>query len=123
MENAVIRNSVLDTKDAFWHSKNVTVYDSVVKGEYLAWYSENLRLVRCKIIGTQPLCYAKGLILEDCEMIDCDLSFEKSDVIATVSGEIMSVKNPISGRITADSIGEVIMENTDSSCEIKILSV
>ena len=55
-------------------------------------------------------------------MIDCDLSFEKSDVIATVSGEIMSVKNPKSGRITADSIGEIIMENTDSSCEINVLS-
>ncbi len=122
VENAVIRNSVLDTKDAFWHSKNVTVYDSVVKGEYLAWYSENLRLVRCKIIGTQPLCYAKGLVLEDCKMVDCDLSFEKSEVNATVSGEIMSVKNPLSGRITADRIGEIIMENTDSSCEINILS-
>lgn len=121
VENVTIRNSNLDTKDAFWHSKNVTVYDSVIKGEYLAWYSENLRLVRCKIIGTQPLCYAKGLILEDCEMIDCDLSFEKSEVNATVSGEIMSVKNPISGKITARSIGEIIMENTDSSCEIKIL--
>lgn len=122
VENAVIRNSNLNTKDAFWHSKNVTVYDSVVKGEYLAWYSENLRLVRCKIIGTQPLCYAKGLVLEDCEMADCDLSFEKSEVNATVSGEIISIKNPASGKITADSIGEVIMEDTGSSCEINILS-
>lgn len=121
VENVTIRNSTLDTKDAFWHCKNVTVYDSVVKGEYLAWYSENLRLVRCRIIGTQPLCYAKGLVLENCEMIDCDLSFEKSEVNATVSGEITSVKNPASGRITADHIGGIIMENTDSSCEIKVL--
>ena len=73
-----IRNSHFNTKDAFWHSRNVTVYDSVLEGEYLAWYSENLKLVRCKIIGIQPLCYAKGLILEDCEMINTDLSFEKS---------------------------------------------
>lgn len=121
VENVTIRNSTLDTKDAFWHCKNVTVYDSVVKGEYLAWYSENLRLIRCRIIGTQPLCYAKGLVLENCEMIDCDLSFEKSEVNATVSGEITSVKNPASGRITADLIGGIIMENTDSSCEIKVL--
>ena len=123
VENCTIRNSYLDTKDAFWHSKNVTVYDSVIKGEYLAWYSENLRLVRCKIIGTQPLCYCKGLILEDCEMVDCDLSFERSEVRATVRGEIMSVKNPITGYIKADSIGEVILDEylpSDADCQITV---
>lgn len=123
VENAVIRNSVLDTKDAFWHSKNVTVVDSVVKGEYLAWYSENLKLVRCKIMGTQPLCYARGLVLEDCEMEDTDLSFEYSEVSASVRGNILSVKNPKSGRIEADSIGEVILDDhrvRDTSCEIVI---
>ncbi len=121
VENMIIRDSVLDTKDAFWHSKNVTVYDSVVKGEYLAWYSENLRLVRCKIIGTQPLCYAKGLVLEDCEMEGADLSFERSEVKATVKGSIISVKNPISGYIKADRIGEIIIDDTlpePSTCEI-----
>ncbi|MCQ2452507.1 MAG: DUF3737 family protein [Oscillospiraceae bacterium] len=110
VENAVIRDSVMDTKDAFWHSKNVTVYDSVIKGEYLAWYSENLRLVRCRIIGTQPLCYCKGLILEDCTMEGTDLSFERSEVNAKVHGSIDSIKNPSSGRICADSIGQIIMD-------------
>lgn len=110
VENAQLRNCVLDTKDAFWHSKNVTVYDSVIKGEYLAWYSENLRLVRCKIIGTQPLCYAKNLILEDCEMVACDLAFEYSSVQAAVRGRIDSIKNPSMGRIEADCIGEIILD-------------
>lgn len=119
VENMVIRNSSLDTKDAFWHSRNVTVYDSVVKGEYLAWYSENLRLVRCKIIGTQPLCYCKGLVLEDCEMVDTDLSFERSEVQATVRGSVHSVKNPVSGRVEADSIGEIIFDGTvECGCEV-----
>ena len=110
MENVEIRDSYLDTKDAFWHSKNVTVVNSVVKGEYLAWYSEGLHLINCKIIGTQPLCYAKGLILENCEMVDTDLAFENSDVSATICGHIDSVKNPHKGRIEADSIGEVIID-------------
>ena len=110
VENAVIRNSVLDTKDAFWHAKNVIIEDSIVKGEYLAWYAENIKFVRCKLIGTQPLCYCKGLVLEDCTMENCDLSFERSEVEATVKGHIESVKNPISGYITADSIGEIILE-------------
>ena len=109
-KNLVFRNCILDTKDAFWHAENITVYDSVVKGEYLAWYSTNLRLVRCKISGTQPLCYCKGLILEDCTMEGCDLSFENSEVVATVNGHIDSVKNPVSGAITADSIGEIILD-------------
>ncbi len=119
VRNVTFRNCELNTKDAFWHSKNVTVYDSIVKGEYLGWYSENLHLIRCKIIGTQPLCYAKGLVLEDCEMVDCDLSFEKSDVTATVIGEITSIKNPVSGRIISDSVGEIIVENSDCKCKIE----
>lgn len=110
VENVVIKNSVLDTKDAFWHGKQVTVMDSVIKGEYLAWYSEGLHLIRCKIIGTQPLCYCKDLVLEDCEMVDTDLSFEYSQVQATIKGGIVSVKNPVSGSIEADEIGEVILD-------------
>ena len=109
-ENVVIRNSHLDTKDAFWHGKNVTVYDSVVKGEYLGWYGENLRFVRCRIIGTQPLCYCKGLVLEDCVMEETDLSFENSEVTADVRGHILGVKNPASGVIIADSIGDILMD-------------
>lgn len=110
VKNVVIRDSYLDTKDAFWHAENVTVYDSVVKGEYLAWYSKNLRLVRCKIIGTQPLCYCENLVLEDCEMEGADFAFENCTVIADVKGHIISVKNPIHGRISADSIGEIICD-------------
>lgn len=122
VENAEIRNSVLDTKDAFWHGKNITVYDSVVKGEYLGWYSENLKFVRCRIIGTQPLCYANHLVLEDCEMIDCDLSFENSDVQATIRGSITSVKNPISGQIIADNIEELILDKSAKGSTCAIIS-
>ena len=107
-----------DTKDAFWHSENVTVTDSVVKGEYLAWYSENLTLVRCKIIGTQPLCYCKGLKLIDCEMVDTDLAFERSEVEATVTTPIVSVKNPRAGTITAPAVGELIMDDPEARGEV-----
>lgn len=116
-EDVVITNSYLDTKDAFWHAENVFVENSIVKGEYLAWYSENVTFRNCKIIGTQPFCYCKNLVLENCEMIDCNLSFEKSEVQATIIGEITSIKNPISGKIEADSIKEIILE-TETNCEI-----
>ena len=121
MENLEIRDSYLDTKDAFWHSKNVTVVDSVVKGEYLGWFSENLTLINCKIIGTQPLCYCKNLKLRNCTMEDCDLSFEYSDVDATIHGAVDSIKNPRSGKITVDSVGEVIMGDTVMECTGKVI--
>lgn len=116
MKNLRITNSELDTKDAFWHSKNILVENSVVKGEYLGWFSENLTLVNCKIIGTQPLCYCKNLKLINCEMEDTDLSFEYSDVDADIKGHIISVKNPKSGVITADSVGEIIREEAIMPC-------
>ena len=122
-----IRDSALDTKDAFWETENVTVYDSQISGEYLGWYSKNLRLVRCHISGTQPLCYASGLVLEDCTFDpDADLAFEYSDVQATVKGCVTSVKNPRSGRIEADSIGEIIIDKNikePGNCEICTTSI
>ncbi len=120
MEDLEIRNSNLDTKDAFWHAKNVTVTDSVVKGEYLGWFSENLTLVRCRIIGTQPLCYCKNLRLIDCTMEGCDLSFEYSDVEATVKGHVDSIKNPRSGKIEVESVGEIIMEDAVFDCSAEV---
>ena len=116
VENLTIENSVLDTKDAFWHSKNVTVKNSLLKGEYLGWFSDGLTLTNCRIIGTQPLCYCTNLKLVDCEMEGTDLSFEYSDVDAVVKGHILSVKNPRSGRILADSVGEVIHDHTVMPC-------
>lgn len=116
MENLTIKNSVLDTKDAFWHSKNVTVTDTVLKGEYLGWFSENLTLVNCKISGTQPLCYCKNLTLINCTMEETDLSFEYSDVNATILGHVDSIKNPRSGEIIVDSVGEIITGDTVMEC-------
>lgn len=121
-KNAVIENAVLDTKDAFWHSRNVTVRNSVISGEYLGWYSDHLTLDHCRIRGTQPLCYCTGLVLDHCTMEDTDLAFEYSDVQATVDGTVLSVKNPLSGRIVADGYGAIITEGSvkDTACRIEV---
>ena len=120
IKNMQIKNSDFDTKDAFWHCEDVTVENSVLKGEYIGWYSKNLTLRNCKIVGTQPFCYCENLKLENCTMEETDLSFEYSEVFADIKGEIVSVKNPKSGKIIADKIGEIILENSvyESSCEI-----
>ena len=121
VHDLVIEDSNLDTKDAFWHTKNVYVKNSVIKGEYLAWYAEDITFENCTIIGTQPLCYCKNLKLVNCKMIDCDLSFEYSDVDADIVGEIMSVKNPKSGKIVADSYGEILLtDDSKIKCEAQI---
>ncbi len=120
IKNAVFDNCVFDTKDAFWHAENVTVKNSIVKGEYLAWYSNGLTLENCKITGTQPLCYCRHLKLINCEMIEADLCFEKSDVEATVTTPVISIKNPLSGKIYVQSVEEIIRDDINSKGEIII---
>lgn len=121
MENLVLDGCELDTKDAFWHSKNVTVRNSTLKSEYLGWFSDGLTLIGCKIIGTQPLCYCKNLRLTDCTMEGTDFAFEYSDVTAEINGSILSVKNPRSGTITADSVGEIIRGDNVVECNGKVV--
>lgn len=120
IEDSVFENCVFDTKDAFWHAKNVTIRNSVVKGEYLAWYSENLTFENCKISGTQPLCYCKNLKLVDCEMTDTDLCFERSEVEAVLTAEIASIKNPLSGHIYVPAVGEIIRDIEGAVGEVVI---
>jgi len=120
--NVEIHNAVINSKDALWESENVTVYDSVINGEYLGWYGKNLRFVRCHFTGEQLLCYVDGLVLEDCTFgEDANLLFEYSTVDARVKGNLTSVKNPTSGSIQADSIGEVIIDDnlkSPGNCKI-----
>ena len=118
IENSTFENCNFDTKDAFWHAKNVTVRNSVIKGEYLAWYCGNVTFENCTIIGTQPLCYCKGLKLVNCCMIDTDLAFERSEVEATITTPVISIKNPLLGRICVPSVGEIIRDIPDADGEI-----
>lgn len=118
--DSVFEDCVFDTKDAFWHGKDITIRNCVVKGEYLAWYSENITFENCKIIGTQPLCYCRNLRLINCEMIETDLSFERSEVEATLTAPIDSIKNPLSGHIYVPAVGEIIKDIAEAKGEIII---
>lgn len=121
-KNVEIHNAIINSKDSFWDAEDVTIYDSEINGEYLAWYSRNLRLVRCHITGTQPLCYCENLVLEDCTFgEDADLALEYSTVKATIKGHVVSIKNPTSGKIVVDSVGEIIIDQNQrepKNCEI-----
>lgn len=114
IENSVFDGCDFDTKDAFWHAKNVVVRNSRVKGEYLAWYCEDVTFENCVISGTQPLCYCKGLKLINCRMDNADLCFEKSQVQATLTAPVISIKNPASGHITVPAVEELIFDDPDA---------
>ncbi len=120
VENAIIRNCDFQTKDSFWHAKHVRVTDSTIRGEYLAWYCEDVTFERCHIVGTQPLCYCKGLTLIDCTMEDADLAFEKSEVQATLTAPMISIKNPAAGQIILPRVGEIIMDDPAAAGNIII---
>lgn len=123
-KNIEIRNSKLLSKDAFWNCENVVVYDSFISGEYLGWNSKNLTFINCMIESLQGMCYIENLVMKDCKLLDTTLAFEYSTVDVEIIGHIGSVKNPLSGRISAGSIGELIMEDDKVDVEktqIKII--
>ena len=108
--DAVVRNSRLMTKDAFWNCRNVTVYDSYISGEYLGWNSSDLTFINCTIESSQGLCYIDNLRMKDCTLLNTTLAFEYSSVEADISSGIDSILNPRSGTITCGTIGELIIE-------------
>mgnify|MGYP000059665918 FL=1 len=62
-------------------------------------------------------------------MIETDLSFERSQVEATLTAPIVSIKNPLSGHIYVPQVSQIIMDIDEAkgqvivgktSCESKI---
>lgn len=112
--NIEVHNSRFVSKDAFWNCENVTIYDSKISGEYLAWNTKNLTLVNCIIESDQGLCYLDGIKLVNCKVLRTDLAFEYcKNIDAEITTNVMSVKNPISGRIHAHKIDEIIMDDPE----------
>ncbi len=105
-----IRNARMLSKDAFWNTENVTVYDSFITGEYLGWNAKNLTLINCTIESLQGMCYIENLVMQNCKLINTTLAFEYSTVDAMITNRVDSVMNPTSGTIRAQSIGHLILE-------------
>ena len=112
VKNVEIRNSELITKDAFWNSENVTVYDSYIFAEYLGWNSKNLTLVNCTVESLQGLCYIENLKMVNCKTVNTNLAFEYSTVDVELTSGIDSILNPSGGIIRAESVGELILDET-----------
>jgi len=121
--NIIITSTYLDSASALWNAENVTIYDSVLEGDCLGWHSRNIRLVNCTLRGRQPFCYASEIRLEKCIMEDAEDCFENSSIDADLQGHVISIKNPRQGRIRADSIESVIIDEyclSPESCRITV---
>ncbi len=110
-KNLTVKNSKLLTKDAFWNCDNVTVEDSFISGEYFGWNAKNVTLKNCTVESLQGFCYIENLVMRNCRLLNTTLAFEYSTVDAEIVGHIDSVKNPMSGRLVAGSVGDLIMES------------
>lgn len=122
-ENVTVKNSRLISKDSFWNCKNVTVENCYIDGEYIGWNSENITFINCTITSNQGLCYIKNLVMRNCKLPSTDLAFEYSTVDAEISSHVDSVKNPTSGRIVAQSIGEIIHEEERVDVSATVITV
>ncbi len=110
VKNLHITNSKITGRDAFWNSENILAENCVISGAYLGWNSKNLTFINCEIESLQGMCYIENLKLINCTLKNTTLAFEYSTVDADIVGSIDSILDPTSGRIKADSIGEILIK-------------
>ena len=53
-------------------------------------------------------------------MLDADLAFERSEVDATLTAPILSIKNPYAGCIRVPSAGEILLDDENARAEIRL---
>ena len=70
-----------------------------------------MKLVNCTVESDQGMCYMENLEMVNCRVVNTPLAFEYSSVNAEITTKIDSVKNPVSGKIKAPAIGELIMDS------------
>ena len=54
-------------------------------------------------------------------MREADLCFEKSEVEASLTTPVISIKNPYAGRITLPAVGEIIRDDPEAVGEVLVL--
>ena len=137
----IVDVQINDADETFWKIKNLKVKNlKLHDGTYPFMFSEDIYVdglesdskyvfqyvKNCHITGEQPLCYAHDLVLENCTFgEDCDRAFEYSTLQADIRGGITNIKNPTSGRIVADKIGSVTIDENvlqPNNCEIVVRS-
>lgn len=118
------KNKSYDEERALYGVKDADIenckFEGPADGESALKETRGLNIRNCDFLLRYPLWHTADTVMENCTMTDCDLSFENSDVTARIKGAVTSVKNPMSGRICAGEIGEIIMDEyaKGSTCRI-----
>ena len=117
--------------ETLWNCSQVKMRNVTAKGDYFAMGSSdmeidnftlvgnysfdgaNVTLINCTIESEQGMCYMDNLKMENCRLLNTNLAFEYATVDAQIDSKIDSVKNPISGKIRAKQIDEIIFDNPD----------
>ena len=126
-----LENCEIISQEFGWKCSDITLSDSSITSEYIFLDSKNVKLNHVKMKGKYSFqymenleiidCYCKDLKLINCTMEDTDLAFEYSDVDADVRGNVVSIKNPKSGKIIVDSVGEIIREDPVMECTGEVI--
>lgn len=117
-KHIIVRDSILNSKDSFWNTEDVTVINCKIVGEYLGWNSVNLTFINCEISSLQALCYIKNLKMVNCRLLDSSLTFEYCENIdAEILDEVVSIKNPTSGVIKVKGYQELIIDENSKDLD------
>ena len=123
-KNIVVRDSILNSKDAFWNTENATLINCKIIGEYLGWNSRNLTFINCEISSLQALCYIDGLKLINCKLLDSTLTLEYcKNIDAEIIDVVDSIKNPTSGIVKVKGINNLIIDENSLDKERKNVKI
>lgn len=131
--NISVKDCAFSLRYPLWHAKKYELIHSTFDEKTRApiWYSDDGLIENCDLKGIKLLRECNhteiknsnidspefGWKCNDSCMEDTDLAFEYSEVEADIKGNVVSIKNPKSGNIIVDSVGEII--NEDSIMEVK----
>ena len=119
-----------DAAETLWNCSGVKLDHVLAKGDYFAMNSSNMEIDGLELYGNYSfdggrnivIRNSSDLIMKNCKLINTTLAFEYSTVEADITGKIDSVLNPSGGSITADSIGELIIQKDKvDPCKTRII--
>ncbi len=111
--NTKVLNSEIDSREFGWKCNNIEMNNTSIISEYIFLDSKNVKLDNVKFQGKYSFQYMENLEISN--------SVLDTKVAADIKGNVISIKNPKSGTITVDSVGEIITEDPVMECNGKVI--
>lgn len=101
-----------------WSVRGIEMENCTAESEYFMMRAEFLSFRDVRMKGKYSFQYITDSVFENC-VFD---TFERSDVEATLTAPIVSIKNPLSGHIYVPEVGEIIMDIENAHGEVIVVS-